>query len=154
MANIKETYLKLKEKYKLPEFSELDSDFHISFIENDNFLLSQIIDRIIEKVDQFSGILEHILQPDTSSLKDLQETGFFEDYEKKEIYSIFKELVIINRSSIMLALEHDLKNEVEFISNSFEQWKSIKKKLSKHLIKLKELWLTENVNTEKVGYLG
>lgn len=151
---MEEEYNKLKEKYNLPNFKELDNEFEISTIDSEHFILRCIIDKIIDRIDYFSCILEHILQPESSSFKSIQESGFFDDLEKKEIYNLFKKLIILNRESSKISLNRDEKQEAEFIINSFNQWMEIKQDLLKNIEKLKNSWEKDTINNEKLGYLG
>lgn len=151
---MKEQYNQLKQKYSLPDYNCLDKEFEISTIESEFFILRDIIEKILERLDFFSGILEKILQPDTSSLKSIQESTFFDDSDQKEILDIFKKLTIINRRSLEISLDRDEAKEAEYIGFSYKLWKEIKPKLRNHLKKLQDSWKSETNIKASLGYMG
>ncbi len=154
MEEITIEYTKLQKRYNLPDFSVLDKEFDISSIEKDNFLLRNIIDKIIDKLTDFSCVLESLLQPDSSSLRSLIETAFFDENEKKEQYALYKKIMMISRKRLELSLEPDEKKEAEFIIRTIEEWKNIKKIIQPHIKKLSDSWNKEVQNKEVLGYLG
>jgi hypothetical protein len=154
MENIEGHYNRLKNKYKLPEFSELDNEFGISAIENDRFLLREIIDRMIERFDIFSRVLEGVLQPDTSILWSLHEAKFFDEKDKESMYELYKKLMLISRKSLEVSLKRDEKEEAAFISKAFDEWKELKRGLLKFMGMMKNSWKKDIDSSEKLGYLG
>jgi len=147
-------YYELRKKFKLPEFKEIDYEFEISDLEETNFLLRAIIRRIAEKLDFCTTILGEILQPDTSNLYAMHETRFFDEEEKKIMYELYSKLMTIRRHSIELSLEHSEKNEAEFISLFFNEWKILNKELLNYVKKMKLSWKSETDIKEDLGYLG
>src|SRR3989338_9079795 len=98
MANETEKqYNELRKKYKLPEFKEIDYEFELSDLDETAFLLKPIVRRISEKIDFFTAILDGLLQPDTSNISSIHESRFFDDYEKKEMYDIYRKLMVLSR---------------------------------------------------------
>ena len=154
MKNIEEEYNKLKSKYNLPEFEELDKEFGVSTIESEKFLLREIINKIIERIDFFSKILEELLQPDTSLLSSMHETRFFDDKDKENIYELYKKLMIISRESFEVSLKRDEREETVFVNKVFDEWKDLKRDLLKFVNKMKDSWKKETDIKEELGYLG
>ena len=152
---IEKKYSELKKKHKLPEFRDIDFEFEISDLEETNFLLRAIIRRIAEKLDFYSTMLEEVLQPDTSNLYAMHEMKFFEDGEKSQMYEVYAKLMSLNRQSIEVSLEHDERNEADFIGNALEEWKSLKQDLLKIVRKMRASWNAEEADIkEDLGYLG
>ena len=147
-------YNELRKKYKLPEFKEINYEFELSDLDETDFLIKSIIRRIAEKLDFFTSILEGLLQPDAADISAIHESRFFDDYEKKKIYELYRKLMILNRRSAELSLVNSEKDEAEFISGFFSEWKPIKEELKKYLNKIKESWKTETDIKEDIGYLG
>jgi len=151
---IEKQYNELK-KHKLPEFKELDSEFEISDLEETNFLLKAIIRRMAEKLDFYSTMLEEVLQPDTSNLYAMHETKFFDEDEKKQMYELYTKLMNFNRQSIEVSLEHNEKDEADFINNLLNEWKALKQELLMFVRKMRASWKTEEADIkEDLGYLG
>ena len=148
-------YTELKKKHKLPEFKEIDFEFEISDLEETNFLLRAIIRRIAEKLDLYSTMLEEILQPDTSNLYAMHETKFFDEDEKRQMYELYTKLMNFNRQSIEVSLEHNEKEEADFIYSLFNDWKVLKQELLRFVKKMRASWKTEESDIkEDLGYLG
>lgn len=151
---IEKQYNELRKKFKLPEFKGIDNEFEISDLEETNFLLRAIIRRIAERLDFYSTMIEEILQPDTSNLYAMHETRFLDEDEKKQMYDLYSKLMNFNRQSIEASLEHNEKNDVDFINNLFNEWKELKKELLSYVKKMRASWKTETDIKEDLGYLG
>jgi len=154
MHSINKKYDQLKKKYKLPDFKSLDSEFEISSIEKSNYLLRAIISEIIENINNYSKLLQEILNPDTSSLTSMHEYRSLNDEEKDKIYNLYKKLMIIERSSMLLKLNQNEKKEAEFISNVLKEWSNIKKELSYFIGKIEDSWKKETSIKEDLKYFG
>ena len=154
MENIIDKYNKIKNNYDLPNFEDLDKEFEISTIESEKFLLREIINKIIERIDIFSCLLEELLQPDSSSLKSMHESRFIEDSDRKIIYEIYKKLMVINRESKEVSLKRDEKEEADYINRTFKKWKEIKIELLKYVNIMKNTWEKETDIKEELGYFG
>jgi hypothetical protein len=152
---IKEDYEKLKGKYNLPNFKEIDNEFEVSTIDREEFLLREIRRKIDEKIELYVKVLERLLQPDPSSLSDMYECKIFEDDEKDELYQLFKKLMFFDRFSIETSIDETDKKTTEFINKFWKEWSSIKEKFSGFIKKTKESWLKETkIMDEERGYLG
>ena len=151
---IEKQYSELKKKFKLPDFKEIDFEFEISDLEETNFLIRAIMRRIAERLDFYTTIIEEIIQPDASNLYAMHESRFFEEDEKKIMYDFYKKLMNLSRCSVELSLEHNEKEESEFINNFIQEWKEIKKELVRYIKRLKDSWKTETDTKEDIGYLG
>ncbi|MBW2966112.1 hypothetical protein KY342_03340 [Candidatus Woesearchaeota archaeon] len=150
---IKEEYNKLKEKYNLPEFSDVDNEFEISIIEHEEFLLREIRRKITEKMEDYIKVLERILQPETV-LSEMYECKIFTDEEKDVFFKLFRRLMFFDRLSVETSIDENDKKSAEFINDFWKDWGNIKKELSDFIKKLKEGWLKETKIKEELGYLG
>ena len=142
-------YNELRKKLKLPEFKDIDFEFEASDLEETNFLLRAIIRRITERLDFYSTMLEEILQPDASNLYAMHETRYIDDDEKKRMYGIYTKFMGFSRQSIEVSLSHSEKDEAEFISSFFEQWKPLKSELLKFVRKMKDSWKAEEADIKE-----
>ena len=155
IKELEKQYSELKKKFKLPEFKEVDNEFELSDLDETNFLLRSIVRRIAEKLDFYSTMLEEILQPDTSNLYAMHEIRHFDDNEKKQMYELYIKLMSSNRKSIEVSLIHNEKEEVDFISSMFNEWKILKNELLKFVMKMRASWKSEEADIkEDLGYLG
>lgn len=152
--DLEKQYNELRKRFKLPEFKEIDFELEISDFEETNFLLRAIIRRVAEKLDFYTTMVEETLQPDASNLYAMHETRHFDDAEKKSMFDLYRKLMDFNRRSIENSLEHDENSEAGLINEFFDEWKDIKKELSRFVKKMRVSWKTETDIKEDIGYLG
>ncbi|MAG07916.1 hypothetical protein CMO89_00415 [Candidatus Woesearchaeota archaeon] len=152
--HLKRKYNYLKTKYSLPAFGKLDMEFELSSIDKDDFLLRDIRKKMIEKIDFFCEIIEGSLQPDTASLASMHECKFFEDEEKERLYALYKRLMLLNRSAILLGINSKDDEEAEFINSVFNEWPKFQEEILAYAKKMKDCWEKESHVKEEVGYLG
>ena len=151
---IEKEYNNLYKKYKLPNFKQIDEEFEISDLESTNFLMSGNLRRIGEKLEFYANIINDLLQPDTSSISGMHETRFFTEDEKNEIYVTFKRLMKLHRTILESVLNHDEKNQAEFLKDFFIEWIKIKKELLVYISKMKDSWVKETTIDEYLSYFG
>ena len=153
----KERYEELSKKYKLPSYEELDNEFELLYFQNImeiSFPLRYVRRRIGDRVNWFIGFFQGILNPNPSSLINLEESKFFSKEDKDKIVSLVKEMVIFERENLMLDLAQDEKKDAEFIKKGIEKWAEFKKEIEPYCVKLKEGWKAETSEEEKEEYFG
>ena len=151
---IEQGYNKLRKKYKLPKFNEIDSEFEISNLENARFLIKNILRRIEEKLEFYIEVIGNLVHPDASSLSTMYEVRYFSDDEKNDVYMLFKKLMKANRSIIELVLVSDEKKQTDFLKGFLNEWQDMKKELINHIGKMKDSWEKESTIEEDLGYFG
>ena len=151
---IERGYNKLRKKYKLPKFNEIDSEFEISNLESAKFLIKNILRRIEEKLEFYIEVIGNLVHPDVSSLSTMYEVRYFSDDEKNDVYMLFKKLMKANRSIIELVLVSDEKKQTDFLNGFLNEWQDMKKELIDHIGKMKDSWEKESTIEEDLGYFG
>ena len=151
---IEEEYNKLCKKFKLPKFEEIDREFEISTLENERFLINNILRRIVEKLEVYTEAIGNLVHPDASSLTSMYEIRYFSDDEKNDMYKLFKKLMKINREIVELLLDADEKKEADFLNGFFNEWLNMKNDLKVYISKMKESWEKESTIEEDLGYFG
>ena len=151
---IEQGYNKLRKKYKLPKFNEIDSEFEISKLESARFLIKNILRRIEEKLEFYIEVIGNLVHPDASSLSTMYEVRYFSDDEKNDVYMLFKKLMKANRSIIELILVSDEKKQTDFLKGFLNEWQDMKKELINHIGKMKDSWEKESTIEEDLGYFG
>jgi len=144
----------LKKKYSLPDFSLLDSEFEISAIESDAFVLKNVCKKIGEKIERVISVIEKLIQPAAECYADFYEYKFFRNAERDALFVLFKELMHTHREILELELIEDEKAYAEFIKRVFVDWKEMKKSLLPVFSKLKSVWKETAEEKEKLEYLG
>lgn len=151
---IEAEYNKLCKKFKLPKFEEIDREFEISTLENERFLINNILRRIVEKLEVYTEAIGNLVHPDASSLTSMYEIRYFSDDEKNDMYKLFKKLMKINREIVELLLDADEKKEADFLNGFFNEWLNMKNDLKAYISKMKESWEKESTIEEDLGYFG
>ena len=150
---IEKEYQKLAKKHKLPSFENLNNEFEISTIEEEDFLLREVRRKIAEKIELYIKLVEPVLQPE-ATVCDMHECKASNEEEKKKIYDLYKRLMYLDRFSVETSVDEDDGKSSLFINEVWEEWANIKKEFVYVIIKLKESWLKESDIKEELGYLG
>ncbi|MEM3126659.1 MAG: hypothetical protein QW331_01150 [Candidatus Woesearchaeota archaeon] len=152
--NIIEEYERLKKKHNLPSFDVLNSEFEISEIEANEFLLRNIIRCIAEKLDFYAKTIEsNILQPDTN-LASLHEVKFISNSEKAKIYEIFMQIMFLERWATETLLKMNEGEEANYIFNTTKEWQSIRKELLPFFTTIKQAWINKKLIQDEINYFG
>ena len=147
-------YDDLKKKFDLPEYDELNSEFDIEDISKESKLvLHKIRDKMHEKMDYYSAILESIVNPD-QVLKDIYESKNTTDMTRENAYVIYKRLMVIIRHADLARLDASVDSQAAFIKESNSEWKSLKPDLTKHVQKLSNVWKKDTDIKEDLSYFG
>jgi len=152
-SKIEKTYNKLKEKYSLPDFDELNNEFELSTIECEEFLLRKIRKKIADKINAMCEFLEGLLSPDTT-MANLYEYKAFDDDERKKIFELYKRLKVLEKLALELSLNHDDEKDAKFIKNVFSSWDEIRNEMTTIIKKIKDFWENESTKEYKAGYFG
>ncbi len=152
--DIEKTYKELAKKHKLPDFTMLDKEFEISTIENDKFLLKEIIIRMTDKIDYYAMLINNVLHPDNGSLAPLHECKAFDESKKERLFTLYGKLMHSHRKGILAILRGDEKEESVFIAEFFKAWAAFKQELESMLAIMQSSW-EEKVNIkEELRYFG
>jgi len=146
-------YEELKQKYNLPNFNELNSDFELYSIDEDDDLVREILKKIYEKVDSYTKFLEDLLQPD-SRLSLMREASTLTPVDQALITKLHMKGMLITRELLELNLEYTEAVAAKIIKNDYEEWQKMKLELKKIVIKLKESWMKEIKTEQDRGYFG
>ncbi|HIH42153.1 TPA: hypothetical protein HA246_00750 [Candidatus Woesearchaeota archaeon] len=150
---IKAEYEKLRKKYSsLPDYNKLNDEFEIANIDYPNFLLREIRHKMCDKIVDFAKIFEELITAE--SFVNMHELKAFVSEDKKKIFDLFRELMKINRSSLLLRLTEDDKANAKFIGDSLQQWIQLKKEILPVLQKLESAWDNDIDIKQKLTYFG
>lgn len=138
----------------LPDYDDLDNEFEISRIEETRHLIREIRRKMISKIDHIIEFLESILQPDPGKFIDVHEYRTFNEAERKEIFNILREFVMLHRLSAEAEIKADDEFNKEVIKELNEQWKNHKAKVVEIMRKLKENWKKDFIAKEILEYFG
>jgi hypothetical protein len=150
---MEEEYDKIKEKFELPEFKEIDDEFQIATIETENqHLPREIAKKMNEKIEFITTILEEILNPER--LSSLQESSMFNEENKKDILEIYRKLNFYHRQNTLLEVSYVEEDNISFIKDFFNTWKEISPKIKKTIKKMRDSWKNNNDKKLELNYYG
>jgi hypothetical protein len=155
-VNIEEAYRELTKKYKLPSYSLMNNEFEISTIDSPDFLLRNIRLKTQEKLEFAIKLLSSVFQPEQNPV-DLQECTLFNEDHKKNMYVLFKNLMVFVRTANMLSFSSTEKQESEYLTNFFTEWTKkhgFREQLTNLLHVLRDSWGDAEQKSANLEYLG
>jgi hypothetical protein len=136
LEELKKEYNLFKDKYDLPEFSELNKIFDIEEIDPDtDFLLRKVRRVVSERVAGYLRFIEVVLNPSNAPMFFFKLIKKLEESDKKGLTEIYEILGKFELKIIKLDLEYDENKEAKFINDVYE---TFKEKVSKNLLDVVE----------------
>jgi len=125
---------KRKEFPNLPEADKLD--YEMEFIDYlgerfniPSFLIRSIRRRVADVLGSWINYLHNFVHPNKQSMILVHEAENVSDEDKDTIFKIMNELMFISRISAKLEIQKDEAVDAKFITDVFNMWLDIKKKL-------------------------
>jgi hypothetical protein len=155
-TTIKDNYEAIRNKHRqLPTFEILDTEFEISRLEDDKFLLRGIRLTIGEKLAFIAHMLGEILHPTEAGYASIREMSTFSDEDKNQISELYKKIMYFERWSLELTIQDSEELNVKYIEDIMKIWPTIKSSSLKCFRKIKESWTKETAKKETGGgYFG
>jgi hypothetical protein len=155
LQELKKQYERLREKYSLPSFDELNRDFEIEKLqEKETDTLSREIRRaMVDKNLAYLKFVEMFMNPSTAPMFFLALVKSLDSSEKKLLEEIYMDLGKYEIMSIKLDNEYDEKKDAEFIKKFHKEWQVIKKKFAEVMRGVEGAWERKTEKRDK-GYLG
>lgn len=124
LEKLKQEYEKIRKKYNLPSFKQLNEDFDIERItkKETELLTREVRWRITEKVSSAMRFLELFLNPTSAPLFILSALKGIGAEARKLIEKSYNELVELEIASLNLDLAYDERSEAKFIKDAVERW--------------------------------
>lgn len=155
LDKLKKEYEKLRKKYSLPSFEDLNEDFEIEKLqERETETLSREIRRAMaEKNVAYLKFAEMFMNPSNAPMFFLALVKSLDTEEKKLLEELYLELGKYEIKNISLDNEYDEKRDIAFIKKFYKDWQAIKKKLDRILNSIEKAW-ERKVERKDKGYLG
>ena len=157
LVNLKKEYEKVKAKYKLPEFTKLNSEFEIEKLagKKTDFLLRGIRRNIEQRAGNFLKMLEEFVNPSFASMASLTLMKSFGDREKMLVKNSYEHIVDLILRAAILEIDYNEKKEADFIRDSVKIWEVTKKDLTELMTTAEKIW-KQKIEEEKgdYSYLG
>jgi len=138
LEGLKKDYGEFKEKYGLPEFSELNELFEVEDIESceTEFLIRKIRRVISDKIAGYLKFVETVLNPSNAPMFFFKMIKKLDSNDKEILTNIYEELGGFEIEIIKLDLNYSEIGEGEFIKKVFKRFDEIRKQLLKIIDKL------------------
>ncbi len=155
LEEMKKDYLVLQKKYSLPSFRELNEEFDIEKVsENETeCLLREIRKNIMEKVISYLRFIEMLLNPSNAPLFFFALVKGLTSQDKRILEKLYDKLGSFEIEVIELDCDYSEKNEAEFINKLLKEWRSVREDMIKLVEVLKRNWNQKSSKNDK-GYLG
>jgi len=154
LESLKKQYEELKQKYNLPEFSELNKLFDIEEIDTETeFLLKKIRITVSEKITAYIRFIEIILNPSSAPIFFFKLVKKLDGDDKENLANIYEKLGNFELENISLDLDYSEKKEAEFITNIYD---TINNQIKRDFIIIIEKLKNGEENSKKINgsYFG
>ena len=154
IEDLKKQYKKLKEKYNLPEFTELNKLFSIEETEIETeFLLRKIRRTMSEKISAYLRFIDVLLNPSNAPIFFFKLVKRLDKDDSDIISKIYEKLGSFEIEIISLDLEYSDKKEAKFINKLY---KTFNEEIKEDFLKIIEKLNNSEINTPKINgsYLG
>tara|TARA_Y100000310_G_scaffold147139_1_gene146406 strand:+ start:1777 stop:2256 length:480 start_codon:yes stop_codon:yes gene_type:complete len=153
LDELKKQYTVFKNKYNLPEFSELNEIFDIEETDIETeFFLRKVRRMISEKITNYLRFFEIILNPSNAPMFAFKMIKKLEEKDKIDLGDIYEKLGNLEFELVKLDLEYNEANEAKFIKKTYEIFISLRKEVL--LIVNKMVNGGGKEKREKGSYLG
>ncbi|MDP3992396.1 MAG: hypothetical protein U1B79_00470 [Candidatus Pacearchaeota archaeon] len=155
LEQLKIEYLVLHKKYDLPSFKEMNEDFYIEKIaENETEMLMREVRRMVgDRLANYMRFIENLLNPVNVPMFVFSIIKLIGADEKKKLQEIYKKLIKNEIKFVERDLEFDEAKEAEFIKGSYGLWQEMKKEISGVFEMVDKNWETKTEENSK-GYFG
>lgn len=155
LGKLKEEYTKLREKYGLPEFSDMNRVFDIEEIDfESDFLLRKIRRVVSEKISGYLRFIEIIINPSNAPMFIFRMLKKINEEDKKQLSEIYETLGGFELEIIKLDLSYNELEEAEFVKRMYS---ILSGEISQNLLNiLKKMSNSDKGKEEKdrVSYFG
>lgn len=156
LEKLKAEYEKLRKKYNLPNFEEIDNEFEIRAIDLDKhgILIKAILRTILNKFGIFLNYLDPVINATGPSLHSMIEQQNLSEETKKEMLDFYKVLSYNYHKICEIELE-DERTTAEFLKGLWREWPRLKKKEKEFLGKITSTWKKgEEAALKNTDYTG
>jgi len=153
LEKLKIEYEKVRAKYGLPDFDEIDSEFEIRKADAEMFIIKEIRRAVIHKLTGIADFLEPVLNPSGHDMHSCVESKIFDKDEVDEMYKYYKQLWCHVHKAIHASLVSE-KEEAEVIKEILKAWPEFRKKAQHYTKKIAEGWAKEEIESSAEHYMS
>ena len=155
LENPKRDYEKLRKKYVLPGFKQLNEEFEIEKIaeHETDFVLREIRKHMMDKLIAYLRFIEMLLNPSNAPIFFFALVKGMTAGDKKLLDNLYGRLGEFEIDVIALDCRYDEKEEADFINKVVLKWKGIADDMLTLSETLKRNWKQKSGKNER-GYFG
>tara|TARA_Y100000310_G_C20698221_1_gene827240 strand:+ start:2836 stop:3333 length:498 start_codon:yes stop_codon:yes gene_type:complete len=152
---LKKEYEKIKEKYNLPSYDEINNEFEISAIdiEKVNSLTRAVLRVICNRMGIYLNYIEPVISPNPQGLHAFVEVENTTNDEKKDLFTFYKVLSHRYHKAYSLELVENEETIAKEIKEILKDWSKIKSEFKKLSSIITKSWERER-QKEKVDTIG
>ena len=142
LEELKEDYEIFRKKYNLPIFQQLNEDFEIEKIAQNetDYILREIRKHIMDKIIAYLRFTEMLLNPSNAPIFFFALIKGLTSGDKKLIETIYERLGSLEIDVIFLDCKYKEKEEAEFIKKAYLEWQKISEEVLELAKTLKNNW--------------
>ena len=155
LDKLKDDYAELEEKYKLPGFQQLNEDFDIEKVaeQETDCLLREIRKVVMDKVLAYFRFVEMLLNPSNAPMFFFALVKGLTSQDKRVLERMYEKLGAFEIDVIELDAKYSEKDEAEFIKEISKEWQDISKEMVKMTEVLRRNWNQKSGKSDR-GYCG
>jgi|GEM_PF-282804 len=154
---LKESYEVLRKEYDLPEFENMNKDFSIEKIQEEDteLLIREIRKYVSDKFSTYLRFIETLLQPTNAQMFVFSMLKTFESEDTEKLKKNYKKLAQKEIDIIELDLDFNLEKEIVFIKSAFDLWQEVKTELLEIISTVKKGWSdNSDIKDKSQNYFG
>lgn len=149
----KKFYDEFSKSYSLPPYEDVDRELEVSTLDGDKFILRTIRNKIKNRVDHYAGIIEDVLNPDTS-ISLLHECTYIGERKKKNMLDLYKKFMYMLRTADLLDVQKSMKEDARYIDMYFRSLPRIRREMKEITSLRMSTWKKEISPYVKEEYFG
>src|SRR3989344_6848626 len=106
-----------------------------------------------DRLAMFANGLQNIISPATTSMISMHESKFFSEDDKECIIDIMKQIMQIERHSLLLDITSSEKEDAEWITFAYRKWMELKEHLKRFVEIIRDGWHKEEQDSNQT-YFG
>lgn len=141
-------------KFHLPSKELIESEIGKQHFEENDDIIVELIKSLREKIQKYIVFMENLMQTD-STLISMQESSNFSDNDRDSLFKLFKKIVLLQRTYLLVDLDGNNNDRVAYFKQLFAAWQDIKKSLKPYIEKTLNVWRDNQTFEEvKQNYFG
>ena len=150
---MEEHYDEFAKKYDLPSFEEMESNFEISSMSDEEDFGRALLKKIQSHIDFYVSLLEDFIQPD-ATLGTMREASVLSSSDMILINQLYSKFMYRSRSVLLLNIDYSEHESMVFVKDFYSDWVILKKDIYDVVERVRKVWNGNVKVKEDRGYFG